>query len=62
MTEEEITDFEFLSPIVAYVDFVQNKQYFRQIAQRLREHSIVSRPWHNNVSLREWLEEDHEKN
>lgn len=44
MTEEEITDFEFLSPIVAYVDFVQNKPYFRQIAQRLREGSILAEP------------------
>ncbi|WP_290606452.1 hypothetical protein [Arsenophonus sp. ENCA] len=42
MTKEEITDFQFLSPIVTYLDFVQNKQYFRQIAQRLREHSTAS--------------------
>ncbi|WP_334470460.1 hypothetical protein [Arsenophonus sp. PmNCSU2021_1] len=42
MTKEEIADFQFLSLIVTYGDFVQNKPYFRQIAQSLREHSTVS--------------------
>lgn len=41
MTDEEISDFMLLSPAVALVDFVRNKEGFRQIAHRVRELSSV---------------------